>query len=91
MRDRFTEAQLILKERCIKLMSEKHNIHEHNHIKWTNDALEKRIKLLTDNILNINYTGDRPVRTRRVVRLLVFELSCRYGDIVGKSWEWREL
>ena len=58
----------------------------YNHIEWTDDALNERLKLLTDNMNTINYTGDRLEQVQREIGLIAFELSCRYGEENEKSW-----
>lgn len=58
----------------------------HNHIEWTDDALNERLKLLSDNMDNINYTGERLQQVQREIGLIAFELSCRYGEEHDKPW-----
>ena len=81
----------ITKERYIKQMSEHikgaYNVHEHNHIEWHRDALNERLKLLTDNMNNIRYTGERLHQVRREIGLIAFELSCRYSEETDQAWE----
>lgn len=78
--------QHILKERYIKLMSELLN----NHIEWPTRALNERLKLLTDNMNHIAYSGERLTQVRREIGLIAFELSCRYGEETDQAWEEHE-
>ena len=63
-----------------------YNIHEHNHIEWTNDALNERLKLLTDNMNTINYSGERLEQVSREIGLIAFELTARYAKNTEQSW-----
>lgn len=78
--------QHILKERCTKQMSERYSIHEHNHIEQSTDALNERLKLLTDNMNSIRYSGERLHQVRREIGLIAFELSCIYAEETEQSW-----
>lgn len=63
-----------------------YNINEHNHIEWHRDALNERLKLLTDNMNSIRYSGERLRQVQREIGLISFELSCRYAEETEQSW-----
>ena len=74
----------------ITQMKEIYNANEHNHIEWSDLSLKERLSVLTDNLHNIPYTGDRLLQVQREIGLIAFELSERYREQTDKAWEEHE-
>jgi len=57
-----------------------YNVHEHDYLQRTDEALQERLAQLHINIRNIGYTGLRLAQVRSEVNHISFELSERFRE-----------
>lgn len=61
-------------------MSEFYNVHEHNHIEWTQEMLDSRVLTLSDSLKNINHCPERLEQIKRELGLLAYETWRKYEE-----------
>ena len=73
-------------------MMEIYNVHEHNHIEWSDDRLQNRLNELHENNRQIGYTGERKRQVEREMTLIAMEMAERLRESRNEQIEeaWRE-
>ena len=71
-----------------------YNVHEHNHVEWTDEQLQNRLSMLYENNRAVGYTGDRLAQVTREMGLIAFEMAERYREQrnqeIDEAWAGRE-
>lgn len=72
------------------MTNEIYNVHEHNHIEWPEERLQRRLGELSANSRSVGYSGERAAQVGREMSIIAFELSERlrseYGQDIQEAW-----